>query len=143
MSEKHPTLTTLPQTGTRTTFGRLIPVIPTWRAAVGSRKLHGLGWLGALTLLLSACGELSSPETMERELFVEAYVELRTAALTSPDAELSDSARAAVLERIGVSEDDLMTFVEVRSEDLGFMRSVWDEIEQHLDYEMDTERREE
>lgn len=82
-----------------------------------------------------ACGGLSEPEPRDRELFVATYVDLREAALASPDGKLTEAARAAVLERNGVSEVELLAFVETWSQDLDVMRVVWEEIEERLDVE--------
>ena len=62
-----------------------------------------------------------------------AYVDLRDAALREPRAEISDSARQAVLERHGVTEEELLRFAEVRGTDLVFMRDVWAEVERRME----------
>ena len=73
------------------------------------------------------------PPVIEREAFIATYVDLRDAALREPRAEISDSARQAVLERHGVTEEELLRFAEVRGTDLVFMRDVWAEVERRME----------
>jgi hypothetical protein len=89
----------------------------------------------ALLLVVPGCGDASRTEgaLIPRETFIETYVELRVAALRSADAVLSDSARAEILARRGVSEDELIDFVSVRGPELDFMRDLWNEIEIRMD----------
>ena len=88
----------------------------------------------AATSLTTACGgEIAEPHPIERSVFIQTYVELRTSALSTDEGEISDSARDAILESNAVSADDLLYFVEVWSENLEFMRGVWDEIEVRMD----------
>lgn len=93
--------------------------------------------LAVTTLLLvaSGCGDASRNEgaLIPRETFIETYVELRVAGLRSADAVLSDSARAEILTRRGVSEEELIEFVTVRGPQLDFMRDLWNEIEMRMD----------
>ncbi|MFQ5538552.1 MAG: hypothetical protein ACE5GJ_13995 [Gemmatimonadota bacterium] len=88
-------------------------------------------------LLLAACGsDVSAPggeSVPSRETFITAYVELRSAALRSDDGILSDSARTDILGRLGVTDRQLLRFVEVHGEDVDFMKEVWDEVEARLD----------
>ena len=88
-------------------------------------------------LLLAACGDdgptpPEGPATVERQTFVEAYVDLREAALLH-GGELSDSLRTAVLERHDVTARELLRFAEVRGTDIGYMRDVWAEVERLLE----------
>ncbi len=89
----------------------------------------------ALLLTVPGCDDASRNErtVMPRETFIEAYVELRVAALHSADAVLTDSARAEILAGHGVSEDQLIDFVTVRGPELDFMRDLWNEIEMRMD----------
>jgi hypothetical protein len=91
--------------------------------------------LAALLLVVPGCGNTSSDAgtVMPRETFIETYVDLRVAALRSADAVLTDSARAEILARRGVSEDELIDFVTVRGTELDFMRDLWNEIEMRMD----------
>jgi hypothetical protein len=70
---------------------------------------------------------------METETFVATYVALREAALLAPGQELTDSSRAAVLDERGVTEADLLGFVEARGADVPFMQGVWAEVTRRLE----------
>ncbi len=91
-----------------------------------------------LVLLVAACGDdgagpesqVAAPET---EAFIATYVALREAALLAPGQELTDSARAAVLEAQGTTEEELVGFVEARGDDVRFMQAVWDEVARRLE----------
>ena len=72
---------------------------------------------------------------IERQLFVETYVDLRVTALRSEDGLIDDEERREVLSRHGVTEEQLLEFARVHGEDPETMRSVWDEIEDRLDAE--------
>ena len=109
--------------------------------SVRTRKTRTLAALPLVSsLALAACGSLSGPDTVDRETFVTTYVELRTAALTS-GSEISDSTRSAILGANGVTEEELVEFVELRGEDLAFMREVWDEVETRLGTPIEGENR--
>ena len=97
------------------------------------RRLAGA--LGAWALL--ACGgdgaAAPDPSVLPDETFITAYVELRAAALAQPDRTLLDEDRARVLREQGVTEDELLAFVETHGDDVEYMRAIWDEIERRLD----------
>lgn len=81
-----------------------------------------------------ACDLGSGPsDVIDRETFVATYVDLRRAALTSPDGELDDEARTEVLERHGVTEEDLLDFADAHGRDVDFLRSLWTEVEARMD----------
>jgi len=67
--------------------------------------------------------------TIPRETFVQAYVELRVAALRNPEQRLPLQVRQRILDRIGVTEEELLTFAEVWGEDFDYMRGVWGEVD--------------
>jgi hypothetical protein len=73
--------------------------------------------------------EIEAPDVLSREDFVRAYVELRVAALKSPGEELSLETRDRVLQELGLTEEDLLRFVEVNGRDVQFMRRVWEEVD--------------
>lgn len=90
---------------------------------------------GGLVCILFACGETPAPEAADmisREAFVDTYVELRQRALRSPDGRISPSARDEVLEAKGVTEADLIEFVDAYGERVPFMVEVWAEIDDSL-----------
>ncbi len=88
--------------------------------------------VAALVALVSC--EPSAPEGLiDRETFVDAYVELRVAALDTDSQRVAASDRDAILDRIGITDDDLLRFVEFHGGDLEFMRDVWNDVELRLD----------
>jgi hypothetical protein len=70
---------------------------------------------------------------IDQETFIASYVDLRSTALRTETGELDDALRAEVLERNGVSEEDLLAFVELHGEDVSLMQDIWDEIESRMD----------
>lgn len=91
----------------------------------------------ACIALVTACGtgEVEEPETetIPRETFVETYVALRKAARASETGEISTEERERVLAEHGVTEEDLLSFVEVHGRRIGFMSEVWSEVEERLE----------
>lgn len=72
-------------------------------------------------------------EIIARDRFIATYVDLRVAALRSDSGEIPDTAKQRVLEAHGVTDEDLLRFVEIRSAELQFMRDLWNEVELRLD----------
>ena len=82
-----------------------------------------------------ACGGEQAPEaagTIPRDVFVGTYVELRMAALHSPDGRVSPEAKAQILEARGITEDDLLDYIDVNGVRVQFMVEVWAEIDDTL-----------
>ena len=98
-------------------------------------SLHRL----TLGLLLSslACGgsqsNLPAGDLIEPEDFIATYVDLRAAALITEDGQVTEVGRSEVLDRHGISEEDLISFAEAYGEDLTFMQEIWNEIELRLE----------
>lgn len=89
--------------------------------------------LGLATLM--GCGDSgANPDgPVDPETFIATYVDLRMTALSTEIGELDDALRAEVLERNGVTEEDLVAFVELHGEDVSLMQEIWDEIESRMD----------
>lgn len=84
---------------------------------------------------LQACvSRGTDPEgaAIPRDTFVTAYVELREAELNLP-TERVDSARAAILAKHRLTDQDMLTFADVHGRDVTFMKDVWDDVEKRLD----------
>ncbi len=82
-----------------------------------------------------ACGGEQAPEaagTISRDVFVGTYVELRMAALLSPDGRVSPEAKAEILEAKGITETDLLDYIDVNGVRVQFMVEVWAEIDDTL-----------
>ena len=92
-----------------------------------------------LGILLSslACGgsqsNLPAGDLIEPEDFIATYVDLRAAALITEDGQVTEAGRSEVLDRHGISEEDLISFAEAYGEDLTFMQEIWNEIELRLE----------
>ncbi|HEX9885312.1 MAG TPA: hypothetical protein VGA70_02450 [Longimicrobiales bacterium] len=69
---------------------------------------------------------------LDREVFIATYVDLRDAVLDRTDTVLDADTRRQILERHGVTADDLLAFAEAHGADVGYMRRVWDEVEERL-----------
>lgn len=81
----------------------------------------------------AGCGPDSANATIERERFIQTYVDLRVAALETDSQRIAEGARGEVLARNGVTEQDLVHFAEVHAAELEFMRDVWNEVELRMD----------
>lgn len=104
-------------------------ITPASAPAARRTRSHFLPALVAACALVAAgCGG-EDRETIPRETFIEAYVALRTVAIRSPDGEVDPISRARILEERGISEEDLLHFVEVHGRDVPFMGTIWEEVE--------------
>lgn len=86
-----------------------------------------------LTAGAVACGGEAEPVTIDRATFVDAYVELRSAALRRGLSGVDGPLRDSVLREAGVTEEELLTFAEVHGGDLEFMQEVWTDVSLRLD----------
>jgi hypothetical protein len=82
--------------------------------------------------LVVACDGEAPTTTVDRETFIETYVELRRAALQSPDRKISPERKQEILSARGITEDDLLAFAEAYGRDVDAMVAVWTEIEQRI-----------
>jgi hypothetical protein len=92
-------------------------------------------FVGATLVLASCASQSSGPEdgsTIPRQLFVQTYVELRVAALTGTTPEITPVERERILTQAGVTEEDLLRFVEVWGSDVQLMKEVWEEVDSVL-----------
>lgn len=97
-------------------------------------RLRRMVLLFAAALLpgvLASCGS-DVPATIDRQTFVDVFVDLRVAALDAPNARLPQESRERILAGHGVTAEEMLTFAEVHARDPGFMRDVWDEIEERM-----------
>jgi hypothetical protein len=84
---------------------------------------------------VAACGGATgaNTDTMDREVFVQTYVDLRVSALETDSQRLATPAREAILAEHGVTAEELKGFADAHAADLDFMREVWNEIELRMD----------
>ncbi len=82
-----------------------------------------------------ACGG-STPhevvETIDRETFIEVYVDLRSVALRKTSRRVSAVERDSVLGMHEVTEESLRFFLEVYHTEADFMRDLWNDVEAHI-----------
>ncbi|HKK93287.1 MAG TPA: hypothetical protein VJ925_07610 [Longimicrobiales bacterium] len=97
------------------------------------RRVAGLVVCVGMTAAAPGCAGESPPETIDREAFVDAYVEIRTAALLRSQPALEGPVKDSVLRELGVTEEQLLTFADVHGDDLEFMRGVWADVSTALD----------
>jgi hypothetical protein len=90
----------------------------------------------ALLLALASCSsDTAEPvegDVIDRETFIATYVDLRAAAVTTPDFRLPPDVREEILARHGVSGEDLVGFAPAYGRDLELMNEVWTEVERRL-----------
>lgn len=83
-----------------------------------------------------ACGsDGSGPTLIERDVFIDAYVDLRVAALRTDSQRIAHEDRVEILSRHGITDQDLLDFADVNAGRLDFMRDVWNEVEVRLEGE--------
>lgn len=89
--------------------------------------------LGAFALLAGLACSGPAEETIDRQVFIDSWVELRIAALDTDSQRVATADRDSILERHGVTAEDLTRFADVHATDLDFMRDVWNDIELRMD----------
>ena len=99
----------------------------------------------ALAVCWSCSGEATDvPEdTVERDVFMGAYVDLRVAALSSETTEIEGDARDSILAAYGVTGEELTQFIDTYGENVEFMRDLWTEIEGQLSERLEQNARNE
>ncbi len=97
------------------------------------RRVAALVVCVGMTAAAPGCGGEASPAAIDRETFVDAYVEIRTQAFLRSQAALAGATKDSVLRDIGVTEEELLTFADVHGDDLEFMRGVWADVSTQLD----------
>jgi hypothetical protein len=70
---------------------------------------------------------------IDREVFIETWVDLRLAALRAPGRRISASERERVLREHEVTEEELLAFAEVHGSDIELMKEVWDAVERRFE----------
>jgi hypothetical protein len=93
--------------------------------------------LWAVLLALAACrGDERVPlveGVIDRETFIEVYVDLRVATLEGQALALPEEERDRILASHGVDGEDLIAFVDAYGRELDYMNGVWSEVEQRLE----------
>ena len=102
-------------------------------------------FLIALTVCWSCSGDATDvlEDTVAREVFIGAYVDLRVAALSQGTTEIQGDARDSILVAHGVTGEELTQFVDTYGENVEFMRDLWAEIEGQLSERLEENARDE
>ena len=101
---------------------------PTW----GPTRLLRRALLWAAVAIIAACGARSD-DAIDRDVFIDTYVDLRVAALETDSQRVSTPDRDSILTAHGVVAEDLDHFTNVHAEDLDFMRDLWNDVELRMD----------
>ena len=80
----------------------------------------------------ASCGAKDDPAVIDRAVFIDTYVDLRKAALAAPSHTHTAADRERVLEEHGVTDQDLLHFVDVRGADPQYMVRLWTDIGNRL-----------
>ncbi|HUF76259.1 MAG TPA: hypothetical protein VMM35_08260 [Longimicrobiales bacterium] len=99
-------------------------------AAVAAARSAAL--LAAAMLAAACAGPPPGGEPIDREVFIDAYVELRLTALEADDFVVTPEQREEILARHGVDEERLLHFADVHGPDTDFMNVVWAEVDRRL-----------
>lgn len=94
-------------------------------------RLHVIVSTIAVILCSSCSGGTTDPpeDTAEREAFIGAYMDLRTESLSYPSTDLDNEVRDSILSVYGVTDQDLLDFIDMHGEDVEYMRDLWTEVE--------------
>ena len=97
------------------------------------RTLRRLLTLALLALGVAAC-EPEAPEVdaIPRETFIATWVDLRSSVMRAGPGGITPAERTRIIERHGVTEDDLIGFAEAHGADVAYMKAVGDEVESEL-----------
>lgn len=100
-------------------------------------KRYATAILSAAVLATSAaCGDQGVPVVegvIDRQTFIETYVDLRAAAVRAEDLTIPEEERDRILERHGVDEQSLLAFVDAYGAELDFMNELWAEVERRVE----------
>ncbi len=99
----------------------------------------------ALAVCWSCSGDATDvpADTVERDVFIGAYVDLRVTALSSGTTEIEADARDSILAAYGVTGEELTQFVDTYGENVEFMRDLWTEIEGQIGERLEQNARDE
>lgn len=82
----------------------------------------------AVALGIGACREREDAGVIDRAVFIDSYVDLRKAALATPTLTLTAAERERVLAEHGVTDEDLLHFVDVKGADPEYMVLLWTDV---------------
>jgi hypothetical protein len=74
----------------------------------------------------------TASQTIDSDKFIEVYVDLRRASAEGDSTSDFDSKKQEILDKHGLSAQDLLDYIEKNSADLRKMTTIWDTIHQRL-----------
>jgi hypothetical protein len=83
-------------------------------------------------LLVSGCSKSLDGPPISRREYVDAYVDILSATDTTEDEVTASRVAQEILERRGISEDDLLEYTRFYDDDPEYLANVWMEIEMRL-----------
>lgn len=83
-------------------------------------------------MLVSGCGKTLERPRISRQDYVDAYVDILSATDTTEDEVMASRVAQEILERRGLSEDDLLAYTRFYDDDPEYLANVWMEIEMRL-----------
>jgi hypothetical protein len=93
--------------------------------------------LASIILTATACGGGSTVPVVEgvidRETFIETYVDIRAETVQRAEIALPDEERDRILALHGVDAESLLSFVEAYGRELDFMNEIWAEVDRRLE----------
>jgi hypothetical protein len=98
-----------------------------------SRAIQGFVSIALPLSVSCAASTGGSEEAIDQEVFIQAYVDLRITALDTDSQRLAQPDREEILARHGVTDIDLEYFVTANTDDVAFMRDVWNEVGKRMD----------
>jgi hypothetical protein len=99
---------------------------------IDCRRLRGvLGVSSALStlLLLSACKDTIDRPPITRQEYVDTYVEIIRASDEEPDSIAASRRAQEILDRRGITQEDLLAYAEHYIDDPEHLAEIWFEIE--------------
>jgi hypothetical protein len=92
-----------------------------------------------LFFLAAACddGGTTATTLLDREVFIETYVELRLGAIQSLEFAVTPEARDEILRNQGVDREALLAFVDAHGRDTEYMTGLWAEVDTRLNERRD------
>ena len=99
-----------------------------------SRVSRVLGVISALStlLLFAACSDTIDPPPISREQYVDIYVEILQAVDEEPDSIAASKRAQEILDRRGVTQEELLAYAEHYVNEPEHLAEVWLEIETRI-----------
>lgn len=101
-------------------------------------KRHATKTLWAIVVTATvACGGDDEvpvvPGVIDREAFIEVYLDLRLAGVRGPELTVAPEARDRILTEHGIDRDRLLGFIDAYGGELDYMNELWAEIERRYE----------